>query len=154
MPIQRNVTTAIQKRKPMQSLALTEAQIVRMDDAQYMSDAQKQFFRSRLMALQGLLEARSRESATEIAIGSTAADPVDSGSAEEKHRLVIAAGMRDADQLIGYALPLARIEADEFGWCDETGEMIGIARLLICPTTTFCVDSQQRRESTTSRYRN
>lgn len=60
MPTQRNVTTAIQARKLVQSLALTEAQIVRMDDAQYMIDAQKQFFRGRLTALQELLQARSR----------------------------------------------------------------------------------------------
>lgn len=61
--------------------------------------------------------------------------------------------MRDTDQLSGVRLALARIDADEYGWCHETGEMIGVVRLLICPTTTLSVGAQQRRESKTSRYR-
>jgi DnaK suppressor protein len=153
MPRHQNVTVAAQQQKPMHRLALTEAQIVRMDDAQYMSDEQKQFFRGRLTALQDVLQARSRESAAEIAIVSAAADPVDRASDEEEHRLAIASRMRDADQLIEVRVALARIDADEFGWCDETGEMIGVGRLLICPTTMLCVEAQQRRESKTSRYR-
>jgi len=153
MPLQQNVITATQQRKRIQLLALTEAQIVRMDDAQYMSDAQKQFFRGRLLALQELLQARLRESVAEIAIVSTAADPVDRASAEEEHRLAIAARARDADRLIEVRVALTRIHADEFGWCDETGERIEVGGLLICPTTTLCVEAQQRRESKTGRYR-
>ena len=48
---------------------------------------------------------------------------------------------------------LRRIEAGDFGWCIETGDMIGVGRLLVCPTTTRCVEAQQRRESLTTRYR-
>lgn len=33
------------------------------------------------------------------------------------------------------------IDADEFGWCVETGEMIGIGRLLVCPTAILCVEA-------------
>lgn len=153
MPLQQNVTAAAQQRKRIQSLALTEAQIVCMDDAHYMSDAQKQFFRDRLTTLQEVLQARSRESAAEIAIVSTAADPVDRASAEEEHQIAITARARDADQLIEVRAALTRIDADEFGWCDETGDTIGIGRLLICPTTTLCVEAQQRRECKTSQYR-
>lgn len=153
MSLQQNFTTAAQQCKRMQSLVLTEAKIVRLDDAQYMNDAQKQFFRSRLIMLQETLLAKSRAGAAEIAIGSICADPVDRGSAEEERRLAIAAKARDADQLIEVHLALTRINADEFGWCDETGEMIGVGRLLICPTTTLSVEAQQRHESKTSRYR-
>ena len=150
MAPQQNVAQAVHERE---TIPLTEQQIVHMDDAHYMSESQKQFFRSRLAALSELLLARSRETAAEIAIGAAGADPVDRASAEEEHQLAIAARARDADQLLEVQAALKRIDSDDFGWCVETGEMIGVGRLLICPTTVFCVEAQQRRESSKSRYR-
>lgn len=152
MAPQQNVAIAVQARIPAQLPQITEAQILCMGD-EYMGTAQKQCFRSLLVALEELLEARARSSAAEIAIGSAGADPIDRASAEEEHQLAIAARARDAAQLIEVRAALKRIDADEFGWCVETGDMIGVGRLLICPTTTLCVEAQQRRESKTTRYR-
>ena len=45
------------------------------------------------------------------------------------------------------------VDAGQFGWCVETGEPIGVDRLLICPTATLCFEAQQLRESITRRYR-
>lgn len=41
---------------------------------------------------------------------------------------------------------LARIESGEYGWCEETGEPIGIPRLLARPTATLSLEAQERRE--------
>jgi DnaK suppressor protein len=41
---------------------------------------------------------------------------------------------------------LARIEEGTYGWCEETGEPIGVARLIARPTATLSVEAQQRRE--------
>ena len=41
---------------------------------------------------------------------------------------------------------LARIEAGDYGFCDETGEPIGLGRLLARPTATLSLEAQQRRE--------
>lgn len=150
MATQQNVVPAVVQRK---TIMLTEKQIVHMDDAHYMSESQKHFFRTRLAALGELLLARSRETAAEIAVGASGADPVDRASAEEEHQLAIAARARDAVQLLEVQAALNRIDFDDFGWCVETGEMIGVGRLLICPTTVFCVEAQQRRESNKTRYR-
>jgi len=152
MAPQQNVAIAVQARIPAQLPQITEAHILRTGD-EYMGTAQKQCFRSLLVALEELLEARALSSAAEIAIGSVGADPIDRASAEEEHQLAIAARARDAAQLIEVRAALKRIDADEFGWCVETGDMIGVGRLLICPTTTLCVEAQQRRESKTTRYR-
>jgi DnaK suppressor protein len=152
MAPQQNVAIAVQARMPVQLPQITEAQILRMDE-EYMGEAQKQCFRSLLVALEELLDARGRSSAAEIAIGSAGADPIDRASAEEEHQLAITARARDAAQLIEVRAALKRIDADEFGWCVETGDMIGVGRLLICPTTTLCVEAQQRRESKTTRYK-
>lgn len=122
-------------------------------ETEYMGEAHKQLFRALLVAQREMMEARARSSAAEIAIGGTEADPIDRASAEEEHQMAIAARARDAAQLNDVCAALRRIDDDEFGWCVETGDMIGIGRLLICPTTTLCVEAQQRRERQTTRYR-
>jgi len=43
-------------------------------------------------------------------------------------------------------LKLALIEAGEYGFCEETGDPIGIPRLLARPTATLSLEAQQRRE--------
>lgn len=152
MALEHTAPTAVQKRPRRQANPLTETEIVHMADSQYMVDAQKQFFRARLTALEELLESRARACAAEIAVGAAGADPVDRASAEEEQQLAIASRARDTEQLLEVRAALKRIDSDEFGWCVETGEMIGLGRLLICSTTTLCVEAQQRRESKTIRY--
>jgi DnaK suppressor protein len=39
-----------------------------------------------------------------------------------------------------------RIESGEYGYCEETGEPIGLKRLLARPTATLSIEAQQRRE--------
>jgi len=41
---------------------------------------------------------------------------------------------------------LQAIEGGDYGWCEETGEPIGIPRLLARPTATLSLEAQQRRE--------
>lgn len=131
---------------------LTELQLVQMDDVHYMSESQKNFFRARLVALEEWLKARTRTTSAEIATCSAGADPADRASAEEEHQLAIGARVRDAEKLLEVAAAIKRIDQDSFGWCLDTGEMIGVGRLLICPTTVLCVEAQQRRERKNSRY--
>ena len=44
------------------------------------------------------------------------------------------------------AQSLTRLDSGEYGFCDETGEPIGLARLLARPTATLSLEAQQRRE--------
>jgi len=41
---------------------------------------------------------------------------------------------------------LSRIENGTYGWCEETGEPIGIPRLLARPAATLCIEAQERHE--------
>jgi DnaK suppressor protein len=41
---------------------------------------------------------------------------------------------------------LARIDSGDYGWCEETGEPIGIPRLIARPTATLSLEAQERRE--------
>lgn len=145
------VSTSEREEKKLSVLA--EHDVISMGEAEYMNDAQLAFFRSRLIALEAVLIARTRASAFEIADVSVEADPVDRASAEGEHQLAIATRVRDGEQLVEIKAALERIEAGEYGWCVETGEMIGVARLLVRPTAVLCVEAQQRRESKSTRYR-
>ncbi|MBO0236645.1 TraR/DksA C4-type zinc finger protein, partial [Vibrio parahaemolyticus] len=41
---------------------------------------------------------------------------------------------------------LARIDSGEYGFCEETGEPIGLGRMIARPTATLSLEAQQRRE--------
>ena len=118
-----------------------------------MGSAQKRYFRSELASLAEVLLGRAQAAAAEIAVAGAEADPIDRASAEEEHQLAIRARARDAAELNRVRAAIKRIETEEYGWCMETGDPIGVDRLLICPTATLCVEAQQRNETKTSRFR-
>jgi DnaK suppressor protein len=133
--------------------AITEDQVRAMPDDQYMDDGQLAFFTSRLTELEAALVAKARRADIEIATGAVSADPVDRACVEEEHRMALSNRARDASQLRAIRAALARIAAGDFAYCSETGEPIGIARLLVQPTTVLTTDAQQRRESNSRRSR-
>jgi len=132
---------------------LTEDQVRTMSDDQYMNPAQLEFFTSRLIKIEDDLVNRARRADAEIATSAVEADPVDRASVEEEHRLALGNRARDAVQLLEVRAALARIASGDFGYCNETGDPIGVARLLIQPTTVLTTEAQQRQESRTRRYR-
>lgn len=132
---------------------ITEAELMGMDEAEYMSSEQLAFFKAKLDAQAEMLASRARFAATELAIASSGADPADRASAEEEHTLALSNRVRDAAQLLEVRAALRRIESGEFGWCDQTGEMIGIRRLLACPTTVLSIEAQTRAEDHQRRYK-
>ena len=55
--------------------------------------------------------------------------------------------LRKIDQALG------RIEEGSYGWCDETGEEIGLKRLEARPVATMCLEAQERRELAERQFR-
>jgi len=145
------------RRKPIApstaGALLTEAQVLAMPEADYMNPAQLDFFKSRFEAIEVELLDKAARADVEIAAGATGADPVDRASVEEEHRMALASRARDAEQLIEVRAAIMRIEAGEFGYCSETGEPIGVARLLVRPTTVLTTEAQQRKETMSRRFR-
>lgn len=149
--------TSIGNSKAIAHLAegslISETELMGMDDAEYMSSEQLAFFKARLAAQAEMLASRARLAATELAICSSGADPADRASAEEEHTLALSNRVRDAAQVLEVRAALRRIESGEFGWCEQTGEMIGIRRLLACPTTVLSIEAQTRAEDHKRRYK-
>lgn len=112
----------------------------------YMSPAQLNFFRRRLLELQAeLLQAEADTEASLKAI-QNAADPLDRAAQEEALTLELHLRRRERRLLVKIEAALLRVERGTYGWCQDTGEPIGLARLLARPTTTLCLDAQRQRE--------
>jgi DnaK suppressor protein len=126
---------------------LSEAELLAMPDAEYMNDKQLEFFRTRLTALKDDLLSNAGETTEHLREDtSIVPDPADRATIEEEHALELRTRDRERKLLKKISQSLARIEAGDYGYCDETGEPIGLARLLARPTATLSLEAQQRRE--------
>ena len=72
--------------------------------------------------------------------------PIDRATIEEEHALELRTRDRERKLLKKVQAAIKRIDEGEYGWCAETGEPIGVARLLARPTATLSLEAQQRRE--------
>jgi DnaK suppressor protein len=126
---------------------LSDAEVMAMPDAEYMNDQQMAFFRLKLVQLkQDILN--SADETTEHLREETVIvpDPADRATIEEEHALELRTRDRERKLLKKIEQSIARIDAGDYGFCDETGEPIGVGRLLARPTATLSLEAQQRRE--------
>ncbi len=125
---------------------LTETELLQMPDSDYMNDAQLAFFRQRLQQMEKDLLANADESTEHLRETVIVPDPADRATIEEEHALELRTRDRERKLLKKIQQSLARIESGEYGYCEETGEPIGVPRLLARPTATLSLEAQQRRE--------
>jgi DnaK suppressor protein len=127
--------------------ALTDPEILAMPDAEYMNEMQLAYFRRKLSILkQDILN--SAGATTEHLREDTVVvpDPADRATIEEEHALELRTRDRERKLLKKIEQSIQRIDAGDYGFCDETGEAIGVGRLLARPTATLSLEAQQRRE--------
>ena len=133
------------KTKPGREL--TEAELQAMPEAEFMNDKQLDFFRARLTQQKDDLLSNAGETTEHLREDtSIVPDPADRATIEEEHALELRTRDRERKLLKKIAQSLGRLETGEYGFCDETGEPIGLARLLARPTATLSLEAQQRRE--------
>lgn len=126
---------------------LTEAELLAMPDSEYMNEKQIEFFRTRLQAQKDDLLSNAGETTEHLREDtSIVPDPADRATIEEEHALELRTRDRERKLLKKIAQSIARLDSGEYGYCDETGEPIGLARLLARPTATLSLEAQQRRE--------
>ncbi len=125
---------------------LTEEELLAMPESEYMNDAQLAFFRYRLQQMEKELLANAGETTEHLRETVIVPDPADRATIEEEHALELRTRDRERKLLKKVQASLAQIDAGEYGYCEETGEPIGIPRLLARPTATLSLEAQQRRE--------
>ncbi len=133
------------KNKPVDQLS--DAELLAMPDSEYMNDVQMAAFRLKLVALKRDILSNAGETTEHLREDtSVVPDPTDRATIEEEHALELRTRDRERKLLKKIEQSIARIDAGDYGYCDETGEAIGIGRLLARPTATLSLEAQQRRE--------
>ena len=125
---------------------LTAEEILQMSDDDYMNDRQLEFFRHRLSEMEAELRANADQTTVNLRETTVAPDPADRATIEEEHALELRTRDRERKLLKKVQAAIKRIDDGDYGYCEETGEPIGVARLMARPTATLSLEAQQRRE--------
>ena len=126
---------------------LTEPEVLAMPEPEYMNDKQLEFFRVKLQTLKDDLLSNAGETTEHLREDtSIVPDPADRATIEEEHALELRTRDRERKLLKKISQSLQRIDSGDYGFCDETGEPIGLGRLIARPTATLSLEAQQRRE--------
>jgi DnaK suppressor protein len=133
------------KTKPVDTLS--DAEVIAMPDSEYMNETQLAFFRLKLTVLKTGILANAGETTEHLREETVVVpDPTDRATIEEEHALELRTRDRERKLLKKIEQSIVRIDAGEYGYCDETGEAIGVGRLLARPTANLSLEAQQRRE--------
>ena len=126
---------------------LTDEDMLAMPDSEYMNDVQVAFFRARLVALKNDMLANAGQTTENLREDTVVVpDPADRATIEEEHALELRTRDRERKLLKKIQQSIMAIDSGEYGFCDETGEPIGVGRLLARPTASLSLEAQQRRE--------
>ena len=125
---------------------LTEQELLAMSDKNYMNDKQLEFFRNRLTEMEAELRHNAGQTTENLRESTVVPDPADRATIEEEHVLELRTRDRERKLLKKVQAAIKRIDEGEYGYCEETGEPIGVRRLLARPTATLSLEAQERRE--------
>lgn len=130
----------------MAKKVLTAEEILKMPDDDYMNAQQLEFFRRRLTDLEKELRANADQTTVNLRETTVVPDPADRATIEEEHALELRTRDRECKLLKKVQAAIKRIDDGDYGYCEETGDPIGVARLMARPTATLSLEAQQRRE--------
>jgi DnaK suppressor protein len=126
---------------------LTDQDVQSMPDSEYMNDVQLAFFRRKLSQLKEDMLANAGETTEHLREDTVVVpDPADRATIEEEHALELRTRDRERKLLKKIEQAIARIDSGDYGYCEETGEPIGVGRLMARPTASLSLEAQQRRE--------
>jgi DnaK suppressor protein len=126
---------------------LTDEDIQAMPDSEYMGDLQLAYFRRKLSQLRADMLANAGETTEHLREDTVVVpDPADRATIEEEHALELRTRDRERKLLKKIEQAIARIDSGDYGYCEETGEPIGVGRLMARPTASLSLEAQQRRE--------
>lgn len=136
-------------KKPKQ---LTEADLIKAPEREYMSEVQLAFFKQRLLEIRAQLLNNADDTGQHLRENEVTTDPSDRATLEEEYTLELRTRDRERKLLKKVEKSIKLIDDGEYGFCEETGEPIGIPRLLARPTATLSLEAQERRERMQKMY--
>ncbi len=113
----------------------------------YMGKKQLKYFREKLLAWKEEILQGNRETINGMQENvAPIPDLVDRASSEADRALELRTRDRERKLVAKIDSAIRRIELGEYGYCEETGEPIGIKRLEARPIATLCLEAQERHE--------
>ena len=131
---------------------LTEKSLLRQPKKNYMNDEQLKFFKDLLLGQKEEIINGLKETSEHLQNQEREADENDRASLEEERWLELRIRERESKLLNKIDQALHRIEDGSYGYCEDTGDEIGLERLLIRPTAMLSIEAKQRRESIERSY--
>ena len=131
---------------------LTEQDIINWSGDDYMNADHLEFFKERLLQMQQELLGNANATASHLQEQEATPDPADRATLEEEYALELRTRDRERKLLQKIQSTLRLIEEGNYGYCEDTGEPIGLKRLLARPTASLSVEAQERRERMKRQY--
>src|SRR5271170_8125819 len=129
------------------SVDLKEADYVPSEDEPFMNDQQLNFFKKKLLDWKEDILKETRETVGHLqAETENHPDLADRASSETDRALELRTRDRQRKLISKIDDALRRIEEGAYGYCEETGEPIGLARLEARPIATLSLEAQERHE--------
>lgn len=125
---------------------MTADDLLAMPASAYMNTAQQAFFRDLLLVERGALQLRIASEFEQLREQEPSSDAADIGAAEEQRQWQLRLLEREKRLLDKIDQALERLARGEYGWCADTGEPIGLRRLLLRPTASLCIEAKERQE--------
>ena len=117
------------------------------DREPFMNERQREYFRMKLLDWREDILKEAKETLQHLQDDNqNHPDLADRASSETDRAIELRARDRQRKLIAKIDAALARIEDGTYGYCEETGEAIGIQRLLARPTATLSIEAQERRE--------
>ncbi|MBM3468684.1 MAG: RNA polymerase-binding protein DksA [Alphaproteobacteria bacterium] len=117
------------------------------DDEPFMNSQQIEYFKQRLLSWRDQLLHESNETITHLQEEpQVEADMVDCAANETDRTIELRARDRERKLINKIDDALRRIDEGSYGYCDETGEPIGVKRLEARPIATLSLEAQERHE--------
>lgn len=122
-------------------------------DEDYMNDMQLEYFRQKLLAWKKSLVEQSQDTLDDLRQGGlNQPDEIDRASLEADKSLDLRTKDRARKLISKIDEALDRIEDGTYGYCEETGEPIGLERLEARPIATLSIEAQERHERMEKTY--
>ncbi len=112
----------------------------------FMSPKQLEYFKSKLISWRDQILKDCSETITDLQDNQVEADVIDAAAKEADYKLTLRARNRDFKLLKKIDEALSRIDSGTYGYCEETGEPIGVKRLDARPIATLGIEAQERHE--------
>ena len=129
MAVRAKATSVDRKSFMATKKTLTEQELLAMSDKDYMNDKQLEFFRNRLTEMEAELRHNAGQTTENLRESTVVPDPADRATIEEEHALELRTRDRERKLLKKVQAAIKRIDEGEYGYCEETGEPIGVRRL-------------------------